>query len=194
MSRPRGVARAWHHWADVCTHNLNTVRNRPKGQYVHDPDAGRTARSSCSTLRVRVSFSWPHSVSRLRLQTSTVCRGQTSFVRRRIDLVGDEGNKMQAIEWSRTSLLQRDPDQKEATYAVANGPCWYGNSPAGTFVVLCHDGQTPVGEYRTGRTYAAIVHGSDGIARVLGDRVSAHRAVELCRTENKQLQTPQASW
>lgn len=86
-------------------------------------------------------------------------------------------------------ILRPDPSQKEAVYAIADGPCWYGASPAGTFLVTCHDGQRAVGQFRTGQTYAAILHSNNGRVRVLGDRVSAHKAMELCRAENRRLQS-----
>jgi hypothetical protein len=86
-------------------------------------------------------------------------------------------------------ILRPDPSQKEAVYAVDNGPCWYGASPVGTFLVTCHDGQKPVGQFRSGQTFAAILHGRDGRVRVLGDRVSAHKAMDLCRAQNKHLQS-----
>lgn len=96
---------------------------------------------------------------------------------------------MERITWQGTSILQRDPNQKEAVYAIDNGPCWYGTTWVGTFVVSCHDGGTPVGRLRSGSTYAAILHARDGRVRVLGDRVAAHKAVALCRAENKHLQS-----
>jgi hypothetical protein len=98
---------------------------------------------------------------------------------------------MDLIKWARhemVPILRRDPHQSEAVYAVEDGPCWYGTSTAGLFLTACHDPNTPRGQLRTGQTYAAILHASNGLVRVLGEGVSAHRAIELCRPANKDIQ------